>query len=72
MNRFEKQAREREALADRLAREYAPALPDYVADRVFAFAWEHGHASGEGEIESYYIDFADLAVSAFNEGRAQR
>lgn len=44
-----------------LAAEYLPAeTPTEVADKVFALAWEHGHSSGYSEVESYYIDFAEL------------
>ena len=68
-NRFEQQARERESFADSLAAEYAPDLPRHVADRAFALAWEHGHASGEGEVEMYYVDFADLAGDAYRAGK---
>ena len=67
VSRWERQAREREALADRLADEYLPDLPKPVADKAFALAWEHGHSAGEGEVENYYIDFADLAVTAYHE-----
>lgn len=70
VDRWERQRQERETLADRLADEYLPDLPKHVADRTFAMAWEHGHASGESDIENYYIDFADLAVTAFTEGKA--
>jgi len=28
---------------------------------VYAAAWEHGHASGFGDVENYYGDFAELA-----------
>ena len=69
VDRWERQRQEREALADRLADEYLPDMPKHVADRTFAMAWEHGHSSGESEIESYYIDFADLAVTALHEGK---
>ena len=68
MNRFEQQAREREALADALAADYGADLPKHVSDRAFALAWEHGHSTGEGEVEAYYIDFADLAGDAFRAG----
>lgn len=30
-------------------------------DAVYAVAWEHGHASGFGDVENYYGDFAELA-----------
>ena len=63
--RLERQQRERDALADSLAATYASGLPKHVADRVFALAWEHGHAYGAGEVENYYIDFADLATTAY-------
>jgi hypothetical protein len=70
VDRWQQERAERVALADRLASEYLPDLPEHVADRTFALAWEHGHASGESEVENYYIDFADLAVTAFHEGKA--
>ena len=68
VDHWARERQEREALADRLADEYLPDLPKHVADRTFALAWEHGHASGESDVENYYIDFADLAVTAFHEG----
>jgi hypothetical protein len=55
-------------LADKLAADYARDLPKPIADRVFALAWEHGHANGEGEVEFYYVDFADLAGDAYRVG----
>lgn len=67
-DRWERQRQEREALADTLAATYASVLPEHVADKVFALAWEYGHAHGEGEVESHYIDFADLAHSAWLAG----
>lgn len=70
--RLQQARRERETLADWLAAEYLPGLPNLVADRTFALAWEHGHAHGVSEVESYYVDFADLAVTAFHEGKADR
>jgi hypothetical protein len=68
-NRFEQAGRERDALADSLAADYATDLPKRVADRAFALAWEHGHSMGEGEVETYYVDFADLAGDAYRAGR---
>ena len=56
-------------LADTLAADYAADLPKSVADRVFALAWENGHSNGDGEVESYYVDFADLAGDAYRAGR---
>lgn len=64
--------REQEAikvLANRFAREHTPYLPQRVSEHVFAMAWEHGHANGEGEVENYYMDFASLAITAFYEGK---
>jgi hypothetical protein len=58
-------------LADTLAADYAADLPKPVADRVFALAWEHGHSSGEGEVEIYYVDFADLAGDAYRAGKGK-
>ncbi len=69
-DRFEQERRRQEDLADRLADDYAPTLPDSVADRIFGLAWEHGHANGEGDVETYYVDFADIAGDAFRAGRA--
>jgi hypothetical protein len=67
-NRFEQQAREREELADSLAADYGSDLPKHVSDRAFALAWEHGHSMGAGEVETYYVDFADLAGDAYRAG----
>jgi hypothetical protein len=55
----------RDDLADMLAAEYASGMPASVSDHIFRLAWEHGHSSGDSEVESYYIDFADLATSAY-------
>ena len=30
-------------------------------DKVFNLAWDYGHSSGHSEVESYYIDLAELA-----------
>lgn len=59
-----------DSLADRLAADYAADLPKYVSDRVFALAWENGHANGEGEVEMFYVDIADVAGDAFRAGLA--
>lgn len=69
-DRFVRQREERDRLAERLAGDYAKDLPRSVSDRVFSLAWEHGHASGEQDVESYYVDFADLAGDAFRAGAA--
>ena len=67
-DRFKRQAEERDRLADALAADYAADLPKSVSDRAFSLAWEHGHANGEGDIENYFIDFADLAGDAYRAG----
>ena len=69
-DRFKRQQVERDRLADKLAADYAPSLPEPVSDRVFALAWEEGHANGEGEVENCYIDLADLAGDAYRAGLA--
>lgn len=55
-------------IAYRLIAEYAQDLPKAVADKAFRLAWEHGHASGEADVEFYFVDFADLAADAYRAG----
>ena len=48
-------------------------LADYpreVADKVWDLAWEHGHASGYTEVGYHYADFAQVAVAAYEAGKA--
>ena len=51
-------------------RDYAEpfGIPVAVANKIYALAWEHGHASGFGEVEMHYQDFADLAQVAYEAG----
>lgn len=56
------------SLADSLVATYAADLPTIVSDRAFSLAWEHGHSAGEGEVELYFVDFADLAGDAYRAG----
>ena len=44
-----------------LARTYLPTLPTDVTDVAFRMAWDHGHASGYGQVQDFYEEFADLA-----------
>lgn len=67
-DRFKRQAEERERLADALYADYASDLPKSVADTLFGLAWEYGHANGEGDVESHYVDFADVAGDAYRAG----
>lgn len=69
MDRFEKARREREALGDQLAADYAADLPKTVTDRVFSLAWDQGHAYGKGEVEAFYIDVVDIAGDAYRAGK---
>lgn len=57
-----------DSIADSLISEYARDLPSAVADRAFRLAWEHGNLGGAGEVEAYFIDFADLAGDAYRAG----
>lgn len=61
---------ERENHIERMFVEYAEpfGVPRSVSDKAYALAWEHGHASGYSEVESYFQDFADLAHVAYERG----
>lgn len=45
-------------------------LPEPVRNVIYAAAWEHGHAYGHREVMGCYGDLADLALQAFEAGRA--
>ncbi len=64
--RREAQRIEREAHADSMAAEYLPRFKKTVTDRVYAKAWEDGHAEGLENVESHYDDLAALILFAFN------
>lgn len=51
--------KERKELKNKLEKKYGVKGYD-KADRVFELAWEHGHSSGEQDIEFYYADFVAL------------
>jgi hypothetical protein len=44
-----------------LGYEYASSLPTKIWDRLWAKAWEDGHAHGYHDVEMHYIDMADFA-----------
>jgi hypothetical protein len=44
-------------------------LPADVESKLFAKAWEEGHADGYGEVALYYGDLADLVLLAYRAGR---
>lgn len=49
-----------EDLRPRLAAEHLPGVPHEVTDKVFSKAYELGHSGGDSEIESWYIELAEL------------
>lgn len=61
---------ERENHITKMYDEYAApfGVPRAISDKVYSLAWEHGHASGYGEVENYFQDFAELARVAYNWG----
>lgn len=46
---------------DFLADKYAARLPKTAQNAIWDNAWEYGHSAGYHEVESYYIDLANLA-----------
>lgn len=44
--------------------EYLPFASAEGAAAVYRYAWEQGHASGYGEVESVYRDLADIVATA--------
>lgn len=42
----------------------APDLPRSVTDKVFAKAWEDGHANGEHEVTQQYEELLEIARAA--------
>lgn len=56
------------AFAAALAEEYGTGNP-VVDDKVYSLAWEDGHSSGVSEVENHYLDYAELAQIAFDEGK---
>jgi hypothetical protein len=45
-------------------------MPEAVSDRLFEVAWEHGHSSGDHEVEMFYESIKDVVNAAFRAGRA--
>lgn len=58
--RLAEKQEERKAFAARLAKEHLRYVDELVTDKVFDFAWEAGHASGEHEVEQVYADLAEI------------
>lgn len=57
--RIEKDWKAREAHKALLAAD--EGLTDHPKlDKLYQLAWDHGHASGWGEVESYFHEFAEL------------
>lgn len=63
---------ERAMLSVDLRRKYLPDVPDQIAERVFAKAWEDGHANGAHEVEIQYDEIATIARKAFRAGRIHK
>lgn len=68
-----KRAKAAQERADHQAAMYADhaepfGLPASIGEAIYALAWDHGHASGYGEVEQHYGDFAELARIAFEAG----
>jgi hypothetical protein len=60
----------RELLARDLHDKYMTAgMPKAVSDRLFEFAWEHGHSAGTHEVEMFYADAKDIVNAAFKAGK---
>ena len=49
-----------------LASELANDLPKSVQDKIFALAWENGHASGYSEVANFYEGYAEFARAVRN------
>lgn len=66
-----REERERQDLLRRDLRDkyIHPAVPEAVSDRVFETAWEHGHASGNHEVEMFYESMKDAVNAAFRAGK---
>lgn len=57
----------------RLRGQYLAAeVPDAVADRLFSYAYQQGHANGWHEVEFFYDDLADLVNAAYLAGKDAR
>lgn len=67
VEREERQAKKRAENAAHYARMYddigqgVAGLNEAQHGIVYSKAWEHGHSSGYGEVESYYGEFAQMA-----------
>lgn len=65
----QQRADERDAFEARLKQEYLPSVPESVSAKVFDYAWEEGHASGEHEVETVYSEVSLIALEAWEAGR---
>lgn len=54
------------ALAETYLSDIAESRRAVIAEHAFRLAWEHGHASGYGDVESYYQDFANFAQEVYS------
>lgn len=59
LERLAEEARQVGEVKDRVAKSYG-LKRDAKFDRVWAIAWDHGHAYGLAEVESYFSDLVDL------------
>lgn len=41
--------------------EHGYGLNEAQRGQVYSLAWEHGHSAGLGEVESYFVEFAQFA-----------
>lgn len=41
---------------------YTPdRMPKEKADKIFALAWDYGHANGLSDVKNYYMDIVEVA-----------
>ncbi len=45
-----------------LGEEHAPGIPEVAQNKIFSLAWQEGHSSGYNEVETHYVEIAEIAV----------
>lgn len=61
MLKMSKRKDEYEALREKMNFFTPERMSKEKADKIFALAWEYGHANGEQEVENYYKEIIEVA-----------
>jgi hypothetical protein len=60
-----------DAFRSALGRDYLRTASPRILERLFAYAWEQGHASGGHEVENVFADVADIVNDAVDYTREE-